>query len=110
MCVRTVAESLCGDHGEKALLRLRELERHEGAMPISMIQDILRKIGAGEDLTRAEADGAMEQILSGHATDSQIAELLSALRIKGETVDELVGFATAMRRYATRIFPSDYAR
>jgi anthranilate phosphoribosyltransferase len=75
-----------------------------------MIQDLLRKIGAGEDLTRAEADGAMEQILSGRSTDSQIAELLGALRIKGETVDELVGFATAMRRYATRIFPSDYAR
>jgi anthranilate phosphoribosyltransferase len=110
MCARTAAENLCGVHGEKVLLRLSEPERHEGALPISMIQDTLRKIGAGEDLTRAEADGAMEHILSGHATDSQITELLSALRIKGETVDELVGFATAMRRYATRIFPSDYAR
>ena len=110
MCARTAAESLCGALGGKVLLRLCELERHEGAMPISMIQDTLGKIGAGEDLTRAEADAAMEQILSGHATDSQIAELLGALRIKGETVDELVGFATAMRRYATRIFPSDYAR
>ncbi|HEY4777219.1 MAG TPA: anthranilate phosphoribosyltransferase [Candidatus Acidoferrales bacterium] len=110
MCARTAAENLCGVHGEKVLLRLSEPERHDGALPISMIQDTLRKIGAGEDLTRAEADGAMEQILSGHATDSQIAELLSALRIKGETVDELVGFATAMRRYATKIFPSNYAR
>jgi len=105
-----VAENLCGVHVEKVLLRLRELERGDGPVLISMIQDVLRKIGAGEDLTRAEADGAMEQILSGHATDSQIAELLGALRIKGETVDELVGFATAMRRYATKIFPSDYAR
>jgi anthranilate phosphoribosyltransferase len=103
-------ENLCGVHGENFLLRLRKLDRHEGAMPIFMIQDTLGKIGAGEDLTRAEADGAMEQILSGHATDLQIAELLGALRIKGETVDELVGFATAMRRYATRIFPSNYAR
>jgi len=110
MCARTAAENLCGVHGEKVLLRLSEPERHDGALPISMIQDTLRKIGAGEDLTRAEADGAMEQILSGHATDSQIVELLSALRIKGETVDELVGFATAMRRYATKIFPSNYAR
>ena len=110
MFAPTAVESLCGVHCEKVLLRLRKPTRHEGAMPISMIQDILRKIGAGEDLTRAEADIAMEQILSGHATDSQIAELLGALRIKGETVDELVGFATAMRRYATRIFPSDYAR
>ena len=110
MCARTAAENLCGVHGEKVLLRLSEPERHDGALPISMIQDTLRKIGAGEDLTRAEADGAMEQILSGHATDSQIVELLAALRIKGETVDELVGFATAMRRYATKIFPSNYAR
>jgi anthranilate phosphoribosyltransferase len=110
MCARPVAENLCGVHVEKVLLRLRELERGDGPVLISMIQDVLRKIGAGEDLTRAEADGAMEQILSGHATDSQIAELLGALRIKGETVDELVGFATAMRRYATKIFPSDYAR
>src|ERR1700733_13059083 len=110
MCARTAAENLCGVHGEKVLLRLSEPERHDGPLPISMIQDTLRKIGAGEDLTRAEADGAMEQILSGHATDSPVAELLRALRIKGETVDELVGFATAMRRSATKIFPSNYAR
>jgi anthranilate phosphoribosyltransferase len=76
----------------------------------AMIDEILKKIDAGEDLTRAEADGVMEQILSGAATDAQIAKLLSGLQIKGETVDELVGFATAMRRHATKIFPSNYPR
>jgi anthranilate phosphoribosyltransferase len=75
-----------------------------------MIDEILKKIDAGEDLTRAAADGVMEQILSGAATDTQIVKLLSGLQIKGETVDELVGFATAMRRHATKIFPSNYAR
>jgi anthranilate phosphoribosyltransferase len=40
----------------------------------------------------------------------QILELLSALQIKGETVEELVGFATAMRRHATKIFPRDHSR
>jgi anthranilate phosphoribosyltransferase len=75
-----------------------------------MIHEALKKISAGVDLSRAEADGAMEQILSGRATDAQILELLSALQIKGETVDELVGFATAMRRHATKIFPRDHAR
>ncbi len=75
-----------------------------------MIHEVLGKILAGEDLAREEADGAMEQILSGLATDAQIGELLSALQIKGETVDELVGFATAMRRHATRIFPDNYSR
>ena len=48
----------------------------------------------------------MEQILAGNATDAQIAALLSGLRNKGETLDEIVGFATAMRRHATPIFPA----
>lgn len=66
-----------------------------------MIQEAIKKVDAGEDLTRAEAEAAMEQIFSGRSSDAQIAALLTALRIKGETVDELVGFATVMRRHAT---------
>jgi anthranilate phosphoribosyltransferase len=69
-----------------------------------MIHEALDKLIKGEDLSRAEAQAAMEQILSGHASTEQIAALLIALRIKGETVDELVGFALAMRRHATPIF------
>jgi anthranilate phosphoribosyltransferase len=60
----------------------------------------------GDDLSRAEAEGAMEDILSGHAHDVSIAMFLAALRFKGETVDEVVGFALAMRRHATPIFPA----
>src|ERR1700677_3594526 len=60
----------------------------------------------GEDLSRTEAEGAMEDILSGHAGDLRIATFLAALRFKGETVDEVVGFALAMRRHATPIFPA----
>ncbi len=70
-----------------------------------MIPDALKKIIAGENLSRAEAEAAMEQILSGNANDALIAALLIALRMKGETVDELVGFATSMRSHATPIFP-----
>ena len=51
----------------------------------------------------------MEQILAGNATDAQIAALLTGLRMKVETVDELVGFATAMRRHATPIFPPGHS-
>jgi anthranilate phosphoribosyltransferase len=75
-----------------------------------MILEALDKIVAGEDLSRAEAEAAMEQILTGRATDAQIAGLLTALRIKGETVDELVGFAGVMRGHATPIFPNGALR
>jgi anthranilate phosphoribosyltransferase len=71
-----------------------------------MIHEALDKLIKGEDLSRAEAQAAMEQILSGHASTEQIAGLLIALRIKGETVDEVVGFALAMRGHATPIFPA----
>ncbi len=71
-----------------------------------MIVEALEKVVAGEDLARNEAEAAMEDILAGRATDAQIAGLLTALRMKGETVEELVGFATAMRRQAQPIFAS----
>jgi anthranilate phosphoribosyltransferase len=70
-----------------------------------MIQQALQMIAAGASLSRSEAEAAAEHILSGKATDAQIAALLGGLRDKGETLDELVGFATAMRRHATPIFP-----
>lgn len=66
----------------------------------------LEKVVVGDDLSRGEAAAAMEQILAGACSDAQIAGFLTALRVKGETVDELVGFATAMRRHATPIFPA----
>src|SRR5271168_3705357 len=70
-----------------------------------MIHEALDKLIQGEDLSRAEAQAAMEQILSGNASNAQIAGLLTGLSAKGETVDELVGFATAMRRHAAVVFP-----
>src|SRR5215469_9166130 len=74
-----------------------------------MIPAALKKLVAKENLSRAEAEACMEQILSGNANDALIAALLIALRMKGETVDELVGFATAMRRHAVRIFPDGHS-
>ncbi|HEU5411686.1 MAG TPA: anthranilate phosphoribosyltransferase [Candidatus Acidoferrales bacterium] len=75
-----------------------------------MIPSALKKLLARENLSGAEADAIMEQILSGNANDALIAALLIALRMKGETVDELVGFATAMRRHATPIFAPGHSR
>src|SRR5579864_8776530 len=74
-----------------------------------MIHEALEKIVAGEDLSRVEAEAAMEEILTGAASEAHIAGLLVALRMKGETVDELVGFATAMRRHAEPIFFGNHA-
>ena len=58
---------------------------------MTMLHEALEKIVAGEDLSRVEAEAAMEEILCGRASDAQIAGILTALRMKGETVDELVG-------------------
>jgi len=74
-----------------------------------MIRKALDSITRGLDLSRAEADAAMEEILCGRAADAQIAALLTALRDKGETVEELVGFATAMRRHVAPVYSAPQA-
>jgi anthranilate phosphoribosyltransferase len=68
------------------------------------MQILTEKAEAGGHLSRQEAEAAMEEILSGRVAEDAIVALLSALRTKGETVEELVGFARAMRRHATPIF------
>jgi anthranilate phosphoribosyltransferase len=70
-----------------------------------MMLDALDKIAAGKTLTRAEAERVMEEILAGRASTEQIAALLMGLRMRGEALEEVVGFASAMRRHATPIFP-----
>lgn len=57
----------------------------------------------GRDLTVEEASRALDLIMTGQATDVQIVGLLVALRAKGESVDELVGFARTMRQHCIRI-------
>jgi anthranilate phosphoribosyltransferase len=67
-------------------------------------QSFIKKVEAGSDLSRQEAELAMEEILSGRSDEETIVALLTALRAKGETVAELVGFARAMRRHSTPVF------
>jgi anthranilate phosphoribosyltransferase len=62
-----------------------------------MIVEAIRKVADRKDLTREEAFAVMDAIMSGQATDAQIAAFLTALRMKGETVEELIGFARVMR-------------
>ena len=70
------------------------------------VQQALEQLVRGADLTSAEAQSVMNQIMRGAATDAQIGAYLTALRIKGESRDEIVGSASAMRENATRVPPA----
>jgi anthranilate phosphoribosyltransferase len=71
-----------------------------------MIKNVLPKLLRREHLTQDEAESAMTDIMSGAATPAQIGGYLIALRMKGETVDEITGSARAMRAHATKVTPS----
>ena len=69
------------------------------------MKEILSKLVAGNNLTKEEAMKAQEMILSGKATQVQIACFLTALRMKGETLDEITGLAIVLRDKANTISP-----
>ena len=62
-----------------------------------MIRESIRKVVSGENLGEVEMEMTMQEIMGGKTTSAQIASFITALRIKGETVDEIVGAARAMR-------------
>jgi anthranilate phosphoribosyltransferase len=70
-----------------------------------MIQDALARLLDGHDLSREEARGVMDTIMSGEATPGQIGGFLVALRLKGETAEEIAGSAEAMRAHAIPVHP-----
>jgi anthranilate phosphoribosyltransferase len=70
-----------------------------------LINEAIKKAVDHVDLTAEEAESVLDQIMSGQCTDAQIASLLTALRMKGETVAELTGFARVMRRKAAHVRP-----
>jgi anthranilate phosphoribosyltransferase len=70
-----------------------------------MIKEALSKIVSGSDLTTAEAREVMREIMRGEATQAQIGSFLTALRMKGETADEITGCAQAMRESAIAVKP-----
>ncbi|MHB1420690.1 MAG: anthranilate phosphoribosyltransferase [Bacillota bacterium] len=67
------------------------------------IKTAIQKAVEGINLTEEEAQISMEIIMNGEATPAQIGALLTALRFKGETVEEITGFARTMRAKATRL-------
>ena len=72
-------------------------------MTSPIITEAVRALVDKKDLSRIEAAAAMAALLSGAATNAQIAAFLTALRMKGETVEELIGFAQVMRQKAVRV-------
>ena len=69
------------------------------------IIDGIRRVVEGQHLSRSEAEALMNEIMTGKATDAQIAAFLTGLRMKGETVDELIGFARVIRAKASPVRP-----
>jgi anthranilate phosphoribosyltransferase len=68
-----------------------------------VLREVLRKVAAGEHLTEGEAERALETIMEGTVPPAATAALLTGLRVRGETVSEIVGFARAMRRFAAKV-------
>ena len=70
------------------------------------VQQALARLLDGHDLSRAEARAVMNEVMDGEATPAQIGGLLVALRLKGETADEIAGCAEAMRAHVLAVRPA----
>lgn len=68
-----------------------------------MIREAIEELVAGRSLTMDQASAVMDEIMEGQATQAQLAAFLTALRLKGETPEEIAGMATVMREKALRV-------
>jgi len=73
---------------------------------VTTLTGAIARVTGGDSLDEAEAQRVMGVIMDGEATPSQISALVVSMRMKGETVDEIVGFARAMRQRATPVRPT----
>ena len=80
-----------------------------GATDAGDLKPFLARVAAGETLAEADAEAAFDIIMSGNATPSQIGAFLMALRVRGETVDEITGAARIMRAKALSVEAPDGA-
>ena len=67
------------------------------------IREAIQKVVDGQTLTTDQAAAVMDQIMGGEATGAQIGSFVTALRIRGETVEEIAGLARSMREHALRV-------
>ncbi len=70
-----------------------------------MIKECIQKLVEKKSLSYEEAREVMKEIMSGKTTDAQIAAFLTAMRIKGETIEEVTSLATTMKAFCKRIHP-----
>ena len=75
-----------------------------------MIREGIQKLIDGYSLTSGESGEIMREVISGKTTNSQTAAFLTALRMKGEAVEELIAFASVMREHSTQIHPNVQGR
>src|ERR1700745_1198879 len=74
-----------------------------GGLVTDTFRGLIGKVATGAALSRDEAATAFDQMMSGEATPSQMGGLLMALRVRGETVDEMTGAVSAMRSKMLRV-------
>lgn len=74
----------------------------------SLISTAIQKLITGSDLTREEAQDVMCEIMEGRATFAQIGSIMTAMRMKGETIDEITGFAQVMRSKSNRVLTEQH--
>ena len=72
-----------------------------------MIREAIDAVVSGQSLSMEEAATVMREIMEGEATPGQLGALLAALRVRGETVEEIAGFATVMREKALKVDAGD---
>jgi len=93
-------ESVATTVGRKLIANFLERRRQATAPDL---RAAIAKVVDGKALSREETEGAMRIIMSGEATGAQIGAFLTALRMKGETVDEITAAAVVMREKASRV-------
>jgi len=99
--------SHAADEAPAAIAAAGGVERSSARMAeVTTVAGAIARVTDGASLDEDEAERVMGIVMDGEATPSQISALIVAMRMKGETVDEIVGFARAMREHATPVRPS----
>ena len=74
-----------------------------------MIKEAIAKVVRQEDLGQVEIEAVMDEIMTGSATPAQVGAFITALRLKGETVDEITGAARVMRNRCVKVHLNNHA-